>query len=72
MTGVHQSNHTTGGPAQAAQTKLCCYDGWLRPQIYTEEKVTYSAEKLSCINKGINNTVRKQLGKQQFTNLEQI
>jgi hypothetical protein len=36
MTG-HQSNHTTGGPAQA---KLGCYDGWLRRQICTEEKVT--------------------------------
>ncbi len=29
-------SYVTGGPAQA---KLCCYDGWLRPQICTEEKV---------------------------------
>jgi hypothetical protein len=50
MTGDHQSNHMTGGPAQA---KLCCYDGWLRPQICTEEKVTFSARKLPCINKRI-------------------
>jgi hypothetical protein len=35
--GGHQANHMTGVLAQA---KLCCYDGWLRPQICTEKKVT--------------------------------
>jgi hypothetical protein len=50
MTGDHQSNHMTGGPAQA---KLCCYDGWLRPQICTEEKVTYSVNKLPCMDIGL-------------------
>jgi hypothetical protein len=52
MTGGHQSNHVTEGPAQA---KLCCYNGWLIPEICTEEKFTCSANKLPCIDKGINN-----------------
>jgi hypothetical protein len=53
MTGGHQSNHMTGRPTQA---KLCCYDGWLRPEFCTEENVTFSANnKLQCIDKGINN-----------------
>ncbi len=51
MTADHQSNMTEG-PAQA---KLCCYDGWLMPEIFTEEKVTYGANKLPFIDKGINN-----------------
>ncbi len=47
MAGGHQSNHMTGGPALA---KLyCCYDGWLRPQICTEEKVTHGAQ-TNCLH----------------------
>jgi hypothetical protein len=40
----------TGGPAQA---KLCCYNGWLRPQICKEEKVTYNLNKLPCMDIGL-------------------
>jgi hypothetical protein len=58
MAGGHQSNHMTGGPAQA---KLyCCYDGWLRHQICTEEKVTHGAKQIACIDLGINYAIYSQ------------
>jgi hypothetical protein len=34
------------------KTGISCYDGRLRPQICTKEKVTYSANKVQCIDKG--------------------
>jgi hypothetical protein len=61
-----QSNHTTGGPAQA---KLCCYDGWLRPQVCKKEKGYIDiTNNLPCINKGINNAMSGSNNSQTFLN----
>jgi hypothetical protein len=54
-------SYVTGGPAQA---KLCCYDGWFRlgsglNPAGRNKRLHYSANKLTCISKGINNASRK-------------
>ncbi len=44
---------------RSSTSKTLLFNGWLRPQICTEEKVTYSANKLPCIDKGITNPSQK-------------
>jgi hypothetical protein len=56
MAGGQKSNHMTGGPAQVKFAVTMAGSG---PKSTQRKRLQYSANKLPCIDKGINNAIQE-------------